>query len=462
MSTPSRLCPALVMVLAAAGQLAAADDAAPTAAPAPAAAPAAAPAEPDQRKAHDESLVHGFLRTRFQGRWTAGAADRDIITTLSLDAGDAKRDRVTAHFLGDGSVDLDGHTTTEGSYQFDSQRDSTGQDIVGRVYSAYLDIHRVGPLAVRLGRQSVYETPEISYFDGVRIDTEDRSLPVQAGAYAGWSVHLYQGYAKDDHVGGAYAEARPWKDGRTRLDWQRIEGRNGDFDYRSDLVSLAAWQRLAKHVDLHVRYTRQNNDSRDLFARCTLQLPEDDFRTQASYYELIKPRRGDVADADVYYPILKDYQPYREIRVLLSKGFASTVNLDLGVDIRRLDHDKQSSTFNHEFDRYFATIALHDLVAKGTSFSVTGERWYTRGRHYESMGADLSALLGRTRLSAGTAHYLYEYDQASDQERVEVQTWYVKAEHRYNESLRLRLTYEYENDVSAHYNELRCEAICNF
>ena len=67
------------------------------------------------------------------------------------------------------------------------------------------------------------------------------------------------------------------------------------------------------------------------------------------------------------------------------------------------------------------------------------------------------------KASAGTAHYLYKYDPTADQERDNVQVYYLRLDYRYSRAWRLNVKYDYENDGSAgHYNELRCEAICTF
>lgn len=469
----------LVLAMAAiANQLPAEDAPAPAAKPAeaaavqpPAEAPAATPAATPAPGAASDGLlglpIHGYLRTRYIGRTTSGAGDQDLYETLSLDIGDPAKNRVTAHFLGDVSMDLDGNTDTVGYHAFSSARDSTGSDVVPLVYSAYIDINRLGVLErIRVGRQSIYETPEVSFFDGLSAETAELGgSKVKFGAYGGVSVHLYQGYDLTDRINGAYASGRLWAGARARVDYQRLEGHAGDEKVRNTLWGVDGWQAIGSYVDLHAHYTRMDELDRDILVRGTFNQPVWDLRFQATYYQLLQAQQKNVAiEADSYYPVMKDYYPYWEVRGTLSKGFGEHVNVDAGADIRRLNNPAQASNFNHEFDRYFATLDLMDILVKGSSLSLTEEKWISDGTKTESQGLDLTCPIGKkTTASIGTAHYLYKYDIIADQERDDVQSSYIKIETKPNRAWRLSAEYDYEDDDSSGaYNELRCEATWTF
>ncbi len=410
--------------------------------------------------------VHGYLKSRYLARWTDGAQDQDLYETLSLDVGDPSRHRVTAHFLGDFSVDLDKHTDNQGYYAYDSARDAKGSWLIPRVYSAYLDFHRVDSLGIaRVGRQTINETPVVSFFDGVRAEsTELGSLRLKLGAYGGIPVYLYQNHQAGDLMGGAYAEGRLWQGFRARVDWQHIDGHNGGEEFKNTLVAFGGWQTVGRYLDVHANFTRMDNENRDVLARATFHQPEWDFRLQASYYELLQIQQNAVIGADSLYPVLKDYQPYREYRWMASKGVGDHVNLDAGMDLRRLSHEENASAFNHQYDRYFATLDLIDLGVKGSSLSVTGDKWVSSDRQTDSLQLDLTLPIGKkSKVSGGTAHYLYKYDYYSDQERTDVQAYYVKFEHAFSRSLRTSVDYSFEHDSSStNYNELRFEVICSF
>lgn len=468
----------LVLTLAAASQLAHAEDADVQPAPAPAPTPAtetaptvAAPASEETPAASTggflgEYPVHGYLKSRYVGRTTDGASDNDLYETLSLDFGDVVENRVTGHFLGDVSFDLDGTTDTEGYYPFDSARDSTGSGIVGEVYSAYVDVNRIGAVGyVRLGRQSIYETPEVSFFDGLSAESEELgSFKLKLGAYAGIPVYLYQGYSSGDFIGGGYATGRLWKGARARVDFQHMEGTNGSAELSNDLIGVDGWQRLGRYVDLRGHYTNLDGADRDVLARGTFNQAEWDFRFQATFYQMFQAQQNAVIGADSYYPILKDYLPYIEGRCLVSKGIGEFLNVDAGVDVRRLSNEAADTDYNHEFERYFATIDILDLVVKGSSISLTGEKWVSAETDKDSQGLDITCpIADKSKLTVGTAHYLYKYDYYADQEKDDVQTYYLRYEYRHSRALRLSADYTYEDDSSyAQYNELRCEVICSF
>jgi hypothetical protein len=436
-------------------------EAAPAPAPAGDAAVTAAPAPTGA-----SCPVHGFLKSRYVARRTGDASDQDLYETLSLDVGDAAVHSVTAHFLGDLSIDLDGNTDNDGYYAFDSAKDSTGSHAVGRVYSGYLDFHTSASFSIlRAGRQSIYETPEVSFFDGLRAETAELGgSRIKLGAYGGAPVYLYQGHTAGDIIGGAYAEGHLWNGSRARIDYQYIDGQNDTESAKNTLIGVDAWQSMGRYVDLHAHYTRMDEEDRDIQVRGTFNQPNWDLRFQATYYQLLQTRQNAVIEADAYYPILKDYAPYSEVRCLLSKGFGDHVNVDAGADLRRLVDEDDASTFNNEYDRYFATLDLFDLLVKGSSLSLTGEKWNSQGKDTESQGFDLTCPVSeKGKVSLGTAHYLYKYDYYSDQERDDVQSYYMKFEYKYSKALRLSADYTYEDDSSSTtYNELRCEAICSF
>lgn len=401
------------------------------------------------------------------GRKTDDASDNDLYETLSLDVGDSAENRVTGHFLGDLSFDLDGHTDNDGYYPYDSARDSTGSGIVGQVYSAYLDVHRLGAVSyVRVGRQSIYETPEVAFLDGLSAESEELGrLRLKLGAYAGIPVYLYQGYTSGDFVGGAYASSRLWKGARARVDFQHLQGRNGSAeDLSNDLIGVDGWQSLGRSVDVHAHYTNLDGADRDILVRGTWNQAEWDFRFQATFYQLLQAQRQSVIGVDSFYPILKDQLPYIEVRAIASQGIGDHLNLDAGVDVRRLSNEAGDTAYNHEFDRWFGTVDVFDLVVKGSSVSVTGEKWIANGTSTDSFGLDAACPVAeKGKVSLGTARYLYKYDYMSDQERDDVRSYYLKYEHRHSRALRLSAEYSLEDDSSStRYHELRCEVICSF
>ena len=403
---------------------------------APAAAPSAADAPAAATPARLAIPVHGFVKTSFRGRYAPDQSDNDLHVSLALDVGEAERNRVTAHVQGDVSLDLDGDASTVGFNPFDSVRDSKGENGVALLYAAYLDVHRTGPLDIlRLGRQSIQETPEVAFFDGLRLESEDLGrFQVRLGAYGGVAVRLFEAQTTDGLLGGTYVKSRLWKGARARLDWLHLQdGREGGRE--SDLLGADAWQSLAGCVDLHGHATTLDGQARDVRGRATLTPPGWDLMVQATYYQLLEIQRDAVLEADSFVPLLGIQVPYAEGRLLVSKDFGEEAVIDLGVDVRRLTEQEQTQPFNHEFERYYGSITVFDVAVKGSSLSLTGEYWQSDLSDTTSGGLDATCPVGKSgKVSVGTAHYIYKYDPVTGSERDDIQTYYIKARYKRNHS----------------------------
>jgi len=412
--------------------------------------------------------VHGYLSARYIARFAKGGSeesDQDIVETLSLDLGAADRNRVTGHFLGRLSEDIDGRSSRGRSSVFDSITDSYNNSVNGRLYHAYLDVHRLPALEfVRAGRQPIHDTPVFAYLDGGRLETVELwDQKLQVGGYGGSPVHLFESSAEGDVLVGSYLQARPWKGGRARVDWMHARDRTTLGVESNDLFGAALWQNLGESVQLHGNYTFLEDKSRDFTVRGTYQEPEWDFRLQGSYHELLEPQRDLALELDPYFLVLQEHSPFRQTRWLASKGFGEHFVVDGGFDIRRLKDSSDEGTFNREFERYFLTPSVHDLLFKGLSFSVTGELWDSNGRDIASAGADLSCEFNKTlRTSIGTNYSLYKYDYFLDRERDRVQSYYVKFVCKLTEHWRSDLDYQFEDDEFDEYHVLRVGLTLSF
>jgi hypothetical protein len=445
----------------------------PAAAEAPAAAPAEAAAVPPASDAPAVPTgtrlglpVHGFIKTSYRGRFAPDNSDNDLHAALALDIGDAERNRVTAHVQGDVATDLDGDANTVGFNEFDAVRDSTGKNSVLLFYAAYLDVHGAGPLDIlRLGRQSIQETPEVAFFDGLRLESRDLGrFRTRLGAYGGMAVRLFEAQTADGLIGGTYVSSRLWKGARARLDWQRLyDGR--DAGRESDLLGADAWQNLADCLNLHGHATAVDGTARDVRARATLTPPTWDLMVQATYYQLFETQRDAILEADSFFPLLGVQVPYAEGRLLVSKDLGEEATIDLGVDVRRLTEQDETQPFNHEFERYYGSVTVYDVAMKGSSLSLTGEYWQSDLSDTTSGSLDATVPVGeKSKVSLGTAHYIYTYDPVTGSERDDIQTYYIKARYKPSKAWRLGVEYQIEDDgvTDIYYHELRGEVVWNF
>lgn len=440
--------------------------------PPPAQAPdasahAAPPADAEPRWL-DRTLgvpLTGWLSTRYRIRWTERDRDQDLYETLALDYGKPERDRVTAHFLGRVTADLDSHRDRNGLYVFDSITDTFEDRFNARLYHLYADIHRLDPLdIIRVGRQTNYETPVVAYFDGARVETEDLgALRFRAGAYGGVPVHLFESSRGGDAEAGAFVQARPWQAGRLRIDWMHAEDKSALGTQSNNLWGFGFWQGLGDYIELHTLYTRLEDSSRDLLVRGTFQQPAWDLRFQASYYGLLQTQRDLSLEFDPFYAAALDYHPYHQFRLVGSKGFGEHVAVDAGTDIRWLRRAWDEGAFNREFERYFITPSLRDLPWEGLTLSLTGEVWDSRGRDILTLGADLTQkCTDAFKFSVGSAYALYKYDYYLNRERDNVRTYYLKAVYKLGKDLRFEAGYEFEDDSFEDYQVFKSGVTWSF
>ncbi len=428
------------------------------------AAPAqgAASASPAPQAASDASgyPVHGSLSWRFRARFTDGASDQDLVETLTLDAGDARRNALTLHLSADARVDLDGRARST----FTSLDDTFGSAFDERLYEAYADVQRAGEFElVRLGRQSNAETPLATWFDGLRLETREfGAARVRLGAWGGVPVRIYEAQQSGDLVCGAFAEARPWSDGRVRLDWMHAAD-DARLSDSSELFGLGLWQGLGPNLRLEGQYTRLEAQDRDVRLRASWIASDSDLVVQASWYRLLQTQGELAVPFDPFDATLHDLHPYEQYTLLVSRSLGAHLALQAGYDARRVVHESDQGAFNHDFDRGWATLGVKDVLPAGLELSLTGERWDSPQTDLRTLGAELARHFGaRVEGSLGTSYALYRYDLDQQRELDHVRLWYLRWRWNLNASTRLELRYEIEDDPLATYDDLRLGATWRF
>jgi hypothetical protein len=412
-----------------------------------------------------ETPVHGSLSLRYRLRWTNDDTDQDLYGLFSFDVGDPETQAVTAHISLRGAVDLDGDRSHSEYYPFYSIEDTFGGSYNWRLYYAYADLHRIpGTGLVRIGRQMVHDTPEFAFVDGARIESEDLTkAAIRFGAYGGLPTHLYESSSKGDFIVGAYGSARPWKGGKVRADWMYVRDETRATIHNNNLFGVALWQNVARNIELHGRYTALESRNRDLLVRGTWYEPDWDLQLRASYYGLLTKQEALALEFDPYTSSLFEYRPYHQESLFLSKGFGDHFVVDGGIDLRQLKDDDDESVYNHEFQRYFLTPTLSDILLEGLSLSVTGELWDSDQNEISTLGLDITQRVDEQwRGSIGTYYSLFKYDYLSQREKDDVRTYYARIEYRYNANWRFHAGYEYEDDDYDNYSTLRVGALWSF
>lgn len=412
--------------------------------------------EPQTPPAAPGYPVHGSLELRYRARWSDVDSDQDLLALLDLELGDPAHDQLTASVSAEALQDIDG--VGQGSSTFFSLEDTRGGAFDTHVYHAYADWHGAsGWETLRAGRQTIVETPEIAWFDGLRAETaESGALRAQFGAYGGLPVRLYSSVSQGDALYGGFAQLRPWTGARVRADWMHAQDDERLGGASNDVVAIGLWQTLWTSLRLDGAYSRLDDRDRDLRLHASWSASDSDLVLRASWYHLLEPQ-GELAQTfDPFSATLHDLEPYQQFGLQLSKSLSRELQLQAGYDARRVDRAQDQGAYNHDFDRGYATLIATDVLPASLVLSLTGEAWYSTPSDFRTLGGELSRRFDeRLDAALGTLYSLYQYDLYQARETDHVRTWYTKLVFDRNAPLRLELRYQIEENPIDQYQDLR-------
>lgn len=408
-----------------------------------------------------EIAAHGYISTKFQLRQNGGEEDRDIFQCVGLDLGDTLKSGFTLHLLARGVADIDGERDHAGFYEFDDIDDTYDGSLTGRLYYAYVDVHRVEKMSlVRLGRQSLYSSPVVLDFDGVRLVSKGVGSisNLNLGFFGGVPVHPYESSRDGDVLYGLSVETRPWSRGRVELHWTHAEDEYLYGKAKNDHYSVALWQALHDYFRFHTEYTRLEEESRSFRLRTTFHRADWDFTAQASYFELLNEEKHQAIDFDPFYAQTGELFPYWRGRLRFFKGFGEKYGLEAGLDMRELKNGRDEGRRNHDFSRSYLTFFVDGLLEERLGISLTGEIWDSKNQveKIETYGGDVTYKLNRKlRTSIGTNYALYRYDIHREKEKEKVRTYYARFRYNRANGVGYDVSYEYEDDEFAAYNTFK-------
>lgn len=413
-----------------------------------------------------EVPTRGFVSVPYQLRTGGGHHDHDLYGVAAVDLGDAGRHLVTGHLFGRLSYDLDGDQTG-GADPFRSVDDAGARPVEGRVYEAFLDGHRLPGLAVlRLGRQTLHETPLAVHLDGARAESAELSAArLSAGVFGGRPVHLYEDERAGDAAVGGFLQMRRralWAT-RVRADVLHIEDENLYGEPRNRLESLRVWQRLGPEVRVHAAHDRLDGEPRSVRARTTWRGADLDLLVRGHYALQLRRERALVSDLDPLSAVLLDEAPYHRFGVLASKGVGAHFSVEGGYDGRRLVDAADEGPFNRAYHRYHLTGAARDLGWAGASAGVTGELWDGGGRTLLAAGGELGyRRRGLLRARVGTAYALYEDDVLLPGGDEDVRSYYARLDLEGPHGLELGTRYQLDDASGGLYHLLRVTSTWRF
>lgn len=404
----------------------------------------------------------GRLVTRYRARFKGHEDDHDLTQTLDLALADPDRQWAGA-LLARATWDLDG---TEPDSDFFGLADTYDHRLEGQLFHAYVDLARPGLSLLRLGRQSLYETPLTLVFDGLRAELAPRGeRRATLGAFAGVGEHPYESSADGDLVLGGFATLALWSGAELRADWMHLADERLGSAHEDDLFGLVLGTDLrgsgsAERTRLETRFTSLEGDGRDLRLAADHLDASRGFSVQASYYELLQTQQDLAAPLDPFTSTLFELFPYAQATLSATKDWEDFALL-AGADLRRVDDADDEGAYNRDFERYWLTGSLPGLFT--LDVALTGEVWRADGSDYETWGATLARPLdGGFELALGSYFALYEYDLSSADERDRVRTTYLDVQWRHGPARRWRLRCEFEHDEFDDYQEVRLDHAWSF
>ena len=184
---------------------------------------------------------------------------------------------------------------------------------------------------------------------------------------------------------------------------------------------------MSEHVHLEGEYSHLESDPRDLRLRALYDDPDSETIVRAGYYELLETQTAHSTELDPFFEELLEYFPFRQTTLNVSRAFGEYTVVDAGFDMRRVSDSSDVGEFNRDWERYYATLTLDELLATGVSLSVTVDRWNDDDRDTSSFGADVSYSPDeRWKASLGTYYSLYKYELLELEERDDVRTYFTR------------------------------------
>lgn len=418
--------------------------------------------EVEAEGAGDDWKVHGALTWRLLQRHArsevvADERDTDLYQYLSLRGGSAGRHAVTAHFYGRSVVDIEGG---QPGPSLSSLEDARGDNWDFRLYRAYLAFHRVvADGELRIGRQSLFDTPVLLHLDGASLDAPlavgGQQLQVQA--YAGVPEHFWEQGRSGDLALGTALSSSFWSGGNVRLDLMHLEDRYLFGDQVNSLVGGRVEHVFPERAAWVAGYfSFLDGDTRDAGLDGFWSAPETQWQVNYRLYSLLSRQSVNTLEFDPFTAVLLDQQPFYEAQVSVSKRFDTSPlgerwRADAGAYGRVLRGSAPAGEFNHEFQRYWLAATFEQFPWRATALTVNGD-WWDGDDVIWSLGGELDADLGpATDLQLGSAFSLYRYDFFTQEERTRVRDHYLRLRHALSETLRLQLGLSFEEDEVERY-----------
>ncbi len=391
----------------------------------------------------------GELTTRYRDRWgSSDWADRDIYTYLRMSFG-----QDSWGYYGESQKGVSGAVSVRWDDDLLSRRNeiNDGQNQL-RVYYAYVDLHKIDHLNLRLGRQYLDEAEGFSLtgLKGIY------SLPwkhMRLGLFGGQPVSHYTAITSDERAGGLTWSIHPQDRTLLRGSWIHLE----EKAVNNDVVTLAYRQAFAQGSNLYVTARTLDFNVFNEVVGGSWHIEGPNLLLTGNYR-----RQEEINDSSSNYfgelsTVIGPSRPYQQLTLDLSKPLAEVATVGVGYSRRSLLQGNGENRGNQEFDRYFADLFLTEKALHGFTSSLDFSRWETDRDSSSTLAGSLGHRFfdERLRLDVGSFYAKYDLQRTFDildqipKERYDVRSHYLRAEWRVRRRYRVRVDLDRTTDSTS-------------
>ena len=415
-------------------------------------------------------IFEGYARLGHRLRYTREYSDvteedQDASGILSLLVSDReKKPRFSLNLLANFNLDTDGNPY-KGSGPYRDAYYSDSGNLTARLYSAYIESHQ-NNCKFFVGRQAIYRGESLD-FDGLRAECRIGDN-LNVSAYGGIPSNFWESSHEGDHFAGGGLEFGLSKVLSLRGDYIHIRDKmtyeSGEPVARDNLMIFTGKYIRLKPLIVDCLYSSVNGEQRRAMLRVKLLDKKKGLLLSASMLRQNVALTQYSTEISPYYVVLAEYAPYYRYRFLALKTLGKHVEVETGVDIRKLLDREEEGMLNHSYERYYGGIHLKKLLGKKLDFTLMAERWNATGR------SDKTALEGYVKYAAskklvfrvGSDFSRYLYDYNFNEEKENIYSTFVRCDYSFSRTASLRLKYSLNRDNREDYNVIEAYLILNW
>lgn len=405
----------------------------------------------------DLLTYRGSISVRWRGRFADSAHDNDLSMYVRTQINDAWNDDTSFTLFGRVTQDLDGYQNGRDGSTYFNIVDTFDHATNARLYRAHLDVRGKAFGAgdaierVRVGRQEAI-LGATYLFDGMSVTTTkiEDAANLQFTAYGGSPVRFFEDSRSGDWLAGAMARWDVCSRVQMEVEYTHIDERYRGFRLAngraaSDYARISVTANPIDRLEIQGRYGWLEGNTRDIELTSRLQIPEIGTDVTGSLLVFTNTQRDHAFEYDPYFGILGALQAYVQYGLQARTRIDDTWSFSEGFSVRQLTDEANEGQFNREYGRAFVSVMADELPLPDTTISLSGDWYVAQGDDIVGASLDVSwRPLDDFQASFGTAYYLYRLDFFAQQERSDVQAYYLRMQKQLGGGFSVDARYELE------------------